>query len=75
MSTYIGPITNSMIDALSVELKKENTQEKITKNIIDPIMKKLFCRYSPYFITITVILLVNVILLILILILLTLRKK
>ena len=74
MSTYIGPITNGVIDGVIREIKKKKTKEKIMRNIIDPLLKDLSVRYYPHFMTITVILVVIVLLLISILTLSVLQR-
>ena len=47
-SSYIGPLTKNVIESFTKELKKPTTKESIMKNIIDPIVKEIFKRYSPY---------------------------
>lgn len=75
MSTYIGPMTNAIIDGVTNEIKKKKTKEKIMRNIIDPLLKDLSVRYYPYFVSITIVMAVIIILLIAILILLVLQKN
>jgi hypothetical protein len=74
MSTYVGPITNGVIDCVIKEIKKKKTKEKIMKNIIDPLLCDLATRYYPHFITITIFLVVIVLLLISILVLSVLQR-
>lgn len=68
MSTYIGPITDSVIEGIIKELKKKETKEKVMKHIIDPLLRDMSSRYYPYFIMMIVILLIIIILLVSILI-------
>lgn len=68
MSTFIGPVTNSIIDGLVKEFKKKETKEKLMKNICDPFLHDVAMRYYPYFIVTMIILLVIIVLLISILI-------
>ena len=68
VETYIGPITDSIIDCLIKEVKKKETKEKIMQNIIDPLLKDMSSRYYPYFMMIIVIMLIVIILLVIILI-------
>jgi hypothetical protein len=68
MSSYIGPITNSVIEGIIKELKKKETKEKVMKNIIDPLLCDMSSRYYPYFMMVIVILLIIIILLVSILI-------
>ena len=66
--SYIGPITDSVIEGIIAELKKKETKEKVMKNIIDPLLRDMASRYYPYFMMMIVILLIIIILLVLILI-------
>lgn len=68
MSSYIGPITDSVIEMIIKELKKKETKEKVMKNIIDPLIKDMSSRYYPYFMMMIVILLLIIMLLVSILI-------
>ena len=54
MATYIGPITDTIIDKLSTELQKKTTKDKIVKNILDPILTDIAGRYYPHLIGVTV---------------------
>lgn len=68
MSTYIGPMTEALIDTVIKELKKKHNKEKIMKNIIDPLLCDLSTRYYPHFMSMIVILILMVVLLLSILI-------
>lgn len=68
MSTYVGPITDGIINEIIKKLKNKKTKEKIMKNIIDPLLYDLTMRYYPHLLTMTIILVVIVLLLISILI-------
>jgi hypothetical protein len=70
MSTYVGPITNTIIDGIIKEINKKKTKEKIMTNVIDPLLCDLSVRYYPHFVTITIVLTVIIMLLIAILIIL-----
>ncbi len=74
MSTYVGPLTNAVIDGVIKEIKKKKTKEKILKNIIDPLICDLAVRYYPHFMTITIILIAIILLLISILVLIVLQR-
>lgn len=74
MSNYAGPITNTIIDAVSKEINKKKTKEKIMTGIIDPLLCNLTTRYYPHLITITIILVVILLLLVSILTLLILQR-
>ena len=75
MSTYVGPITNSVLDGIIKEIKKKKTKDKIMKNVFDPLLKDLTMRYYPHFITITIILVLMVLLLVIILIMVIIQTK
>jgi hypothetical protein len=66
--SFIGPITNSIIDNVVQELNKKETKEKIMLEIIDPLIKDMSSRYYPYFMIIIIIMLIVIILLVAILI-------
>jgi uncharacterized membrane protein len=68
MTTYIGPITDSVIEGIIKELKKKETKEKVMKNIIDPLILDMSSRYYPYFMMVIIVLLIIVILLVAILV-------
>jgi hypothetical protein len=75
MSSYVGPITNSVIDGVIKEINKKKTKEKIMRHVIDPLLCDLSIRYYPHFITITIVLVVIIILLIAILIILVINMN
>ena len=74
MSTYIGPVTNSIIDGVTKELRKKETKDKIVKNICHPIIHDITSKYYPYFLSILLMILLILILLITIIILLVCDK-
>ena len=74
MSTYLGPITNSVIDGIITEIKKKKTKEKIMRHIIEPLLRDLTIRYYPHLLTITIILVLMVLLLVSILIIIVVQK-
>jgi|TARA_Y100000780_G_C13650394_1_gene404314 hypothetical protein len=59
----LGPTADYIIDSCIYEIRKDETQEKIFKYIIDPLLKDLSTRYYPYFVAIIIILLLIIILL------------
>lgn len=74
MSNYYGPITNTIIDAVSKEINKKKTKEKIMTGIIDPLLYDLTKRYYPHLITITIVMVIILLLLVSILALLILQR-
>lgn len=66
--SYIGPLTNTLIEKIIHELRKKKTKERVMENIIDPLLRDMAARYYPYFIMMIVILLIIIILLVSILI-------
>lgn len=44
----IGPVTQQVIDQILSEVKREETQEKIKKSLLDPILKYLQAKIFPY---------------------------
>lgn len=69
MTSYIGPICDSIIDSVVVEIKKPETKEKIMNDIVDPFLADMLNRYYPYFMVIIVFLFIVVVLLLAILLL------
>jgi len=63
MTTYIGPITDTIINKLSTELQKKTTKDKIVKNILDPILNDIASRYYPHLMGVTITLTIIVVLL------------
>ena len=47
--SYIGPLTESILEAGITEFKKPATREKITKNVIDPVVREISMKLLPYF--------------------------
>lgn len=75
MTSYIGPITNSIIENFINEMKKPSNVENITSNIINPLMCAILTNYYPYIIMIFAINIVTLILCILILIFIINKKN
>lgn len=75
MSSFVGPVTDAVINNIIKELKKKETKEKIMKNIIDPLLYDLSSRYYPYLLTIIITLLLIVILLVALLIMNMINSK
>ncbi len=71
--SYIGPITQEIIDTCISELKKKDTREKISTNIVDPIVYEITSRFQAHVATYVFIQLVIVGLLIYVIFLL--RRK
>lgn len=69
MTSFVGPLTDAVINNIVKEIKKKETREKIMKNIVDPLLCDLSSRYYPYFLTVIITLLLIVILLVALLIL------
>jgi hypothetical protein len=63
MLGYIGPMTDALINQITVELKKKENKDKIMNNIIDPLLCDITARYYSHFLTGTVVLIIIVVLL------------
>jgi hypothetical protein len=63
VTTYIGPITDTIINQLSTEIQKKTTKDKIIKNILDPILSDIASRYYPHLLGVTVTLTIIIVLL------------
>lgn len=46
--SYIGPLTQELLNTFAREFKKKETKSKITKNIIDPLANEIAHRCYPY---------------------------
>ena len=75
MSSYIGPITDSVIEGIIQEFRKRETKEKVMRNIIDPVLCDITARYYPYFMMLVVILLIIIVLLVAILIMTIMNRE
>ena len=75
MSMNVGPITNTIIEKCLEHLKKEETKEKISSNIICPIMDDVLTRIYPYVAILSALLLIIIILLIILIYLMAMAKK
>jgi hypothetical protein len=52
--SYIGPLTQGMLDAFIIEFKKPIIREKITKNVVDPLVKEISSKLFPFFATLLI---------------------
>ena len=75
MSSFVGPMTDAVINNMIKEIKKKENKEKIMKHIIDPLLCDLSSRYYPYLVMIIITLLLIVILLVSILIMTMISSK
>ncbi len=48
MSKFIGPLTQSTINAIIIELKKKSNRDKISKSIITPLLTECVTYAYPY---------------------------
>jgi hypothetical protein len=62
--SYVGPITQNIIDLCISEFKKNETREKVTKNVINPIVREISTKLLPYFATLLVLQIIIVVLVI-----------
>lgn len=46
--SYVGPITQDLLNACVTELRKDENKAKITTNIIDPLVHEVSIRLFPY---------------------------
>lgn len=66
--SFIGPMTDNIINSFIDEIKKKKNKEKIMKNIIEPIINDINDRYYPHMLMLIVLLALIIILLLLLLI-------
>lgn len=62
-----GPLIENIIDRITSEIKKKKIRDKITKNLIDPILDDINNRYYPYMLMLTTLLIIIIVLLLMIL--------
>lgn len=67
-NSFIGPMTENIINSFVDEIKKKKNREKIMKNVIEPILNDINERYFPHMMTLVVLLVMVIILLLLLLI-------
>lgn len=67
--SFLGPLTDNLVDSFVNEMKKKKNKEKIMKNFIEPILNDINDRYYPHMMVLVVLLALIVILLTLMLIL------
>jgi uncharacterized membrane protein len=63
MSTYIGPITNSLVEESIKEIKKKVTREKIINHIIKPLTSGVISTIETVVIVLFILLVIIIILL------------
>jgi uncharacterized membrane protein len=62
--SYIGPLTQELINACIKEMKKKETRHRINKYIIDPVLSEVVSRTYPYAISHAIMQVIIIILLI-----------
>lgn len=73
--SFVGPMTDTIIENIISELKKKKNRDKIIKNVIDPLLKDINERFYPHMLTGIIVMITIVILLIVILIMITIGNK
>ncbi len=68
MSKFIGPLTQSTINAIILELKKKSNKDRISKSIITPLLTEIVAYTYPYLFIFTLVQLTIIVLLIYIII-------
>jgi hypothetical protein len=71
----IGPMAQSILSELSIELNKQETREKIINNIAQPLISDLNNKFYIYYVSIFSTFCLIVLLLIIIIILITCKNK
>lgn len=47
--SFVGPMTQSLVDSAICELSSESNQKRIQERVIDPLVNDINRRYAPYF--------------------------
>lgn len=63
-TNFIGPFTDTVINGIVKEAKKDKNKKKIMKHVIEPILTDVNARYYPHMMTLTCLLLIIILLLI-----------
>jgi hypothetical protein len=67
-NSFIGPMTDNLINSFVDELKKKKNRDKVMKNIVEPILNDINDRYFPHMMTLTILIILVIVLLLLLLI-------
>lgn len=67
-NSFIGPMTDSIVNGFVDEMKKKKNRDKIMENIIEPILNDIRDRYLPCVMGFAVLVIMVIILLVLLLI-------
>jgi hypothetical protein len=62
--SYIGPLTQELLNKCIDEFKKKNNRDKLSKNIIDPIVNEIKEKFYNYYILFIILQLIIVCLLV-----------
>lgn len=74
MEECVGTIMNTIIDKISIEVKKKKTKERIMNHVIEPLLKDIITKYYSYLITMISMLIIIILLLICIFVLVILQR-
>jgi len=64
MSQLIGPFTRDCINIIGHEIKKKDNRDKISNNIIKPLLSEILSRCYPYIFIFLIIQLIIIVLLV-----------
>jgi len=64
MDKYLEPLTENVIDIITIELSKEKTKKKIINKVIKPILEDINKKYYPHFMSVLSLLIIMTIMMI-----------
>lgn len=64
MASYVGPMTENIINRVSDELCKKETKEKILVKIINPLMSEIMCKFYPHIMIMSIVFFTIIVLLV-----------
>lgn len=67
-NSFIGPMTDTLVNSFVDEMKKKKNRDKIMKNIVEPILNDINSRYFPHMMILTILIVIVIVLLLLLLI-------
>jgi len=68
VNSFIGPMTDNLVNSFVDEMKKKKNRDKIMKNVVEPILNDINNRYFPHMMILIILIVIVIVLLLLLLI-------